>query len=58
MDKQRIDVIRVELPEVAHDIEDFVDDNEIDVNSTTSEVDCKISKLKSSEQVPRNFIIS
>ena len=58
MDKQRIDVLRVELSVVAHNIEDFIDDNEIDVNSTTSEVDCKISKLKSLEQVPRNFIMS
>ena len=58
MDKQRIDVLRVELSAVAHNIEDFIDDNEIDVNSRTSEVDCKISKLKSLEQVPRNFIMS
>ena len=46
MDKQRIDAIRVELSTIADDIEDFIDENEIDKNSTTSEVDCKISKIE------------
>ena len=46
MDKQRIDAIRVELSTIADDIEDFIDENEIDENSTTSEVDCKISKIE------------
>ena len=45
MDKQRIDAIRVELSIIADDIEDFIDENEIDENST-SEVDCKISKIE------------
>ena len=46
MDKQRIDTIRVELSTIANDIEDFIDKNEIVENSTTSEVDCKISKIE------------
>ena len=46
MDKQRIDAIRVELSTIADDIEDFIDENEIDENSTTSEVDCKITKIE------------
>ena len=46
MDKQRIDAIRVELSTIADDIEDFIDENEIDENSATSEVDCKISKIE------------
>ena len=46
MDKQRIDAIRVELSSIADDIEDFIDENEIDENSTTAEVDCKISKIE------------
>ena len=41
MDKQR-----VELSTIADDIEDFIDENEIDENSTTAEVDCKISKIE------------
>ena len=41
MDKQR-----VELSTIAGDIEDFIDENEIDENSTTAEVDCKISKIE------------
>ena len=46
MDKQRIHAIRVELSTIADDIQDFIDENEIDENSTTSEVDCKISKTE------------
>ena len=46
MDKQRVDVISVEISTIADDIEDFIDENEIDENSTKSEVDCKISKLE------------
>ena len=46
MGKQRIDVIRVELLTVADDIENFVDENKVDENSTTSEVDCKINKIE------------
>ena len=46
MDKQRIDAIRVELSTIADDIEDFIDENEIDENSATAEVDCKISKIE------------
>ena len=41
MDKQR-----VELSTFADDIEDFIDENEIDENSATAEVDCKISKIE------------
>ena len=44
MDKQRVDVISVEISIIADDIEDFIDENEIDENSTKSEVDCKICK--------------
>ena len=46
MDKQRIDTVRGELSTIADDIEDFIDVNEIDENLTTSEVDCKVSKIK------------
>ena len=46
MVKQRINAIRVELSTIADDIEDFIDENEIDENSATSEVDCKISKIE------------
>ena len=46
MDKQRIHAIRVKLSRIADDIQDFIDENEIDENSTTSEVDCKISKIE------------
>ena len=46
MDKQRIDSVRGELSTIADDIEDFIDVNEIDENLTTSEVDCKVSKIK------------
>ena len=46
MVKQRINAIRVELSTIADDIEDFIDENEIDENSTTAEVDCKISKIE------------
>ena len=46
MDKQRIDAIRVELSTIANDIEDFIDKNEIVENSTTSEIDCNISKIE------------
>ena len=41
MNKQKIDARRVELSTIADDIEDFIDEN-----STTSEVDCKISKIE------------
>ena len=44
MDKQRIDAIRVELSTIADDIENFIDENEIDQN--TSEVDYKINKIE------------
>ena len=46
MDKQRIDTVRGELSTIADDIEDFINVNEIDENLTTSEVDCKVSKIK------------
>ena len=46
MVKQRIDAIRVKLLAVADDIEDFIDENKIDENSTTSEINCKISKIE------------
>ena len=46
MDKQRVDVISVEISTIADDIEDFIDENEIDENSTKSEVDCKICKIE------------
>ena len=46
MDKQRVDVISVEISIIADDIEDFIDENEIDENSTKSEVDCKICKIE------------
>ena len=46
MDKQRIDAIRVELSTIPDYIEDFMDENEIDENSTTSEVDYKIGKIE------------
>ena len=46
MIKERIDAIRVELSAVANDIEDFIDENKIDENSTTSKVDCKIIKIE------------
>ena len=35
MDKQIIDAVRVELSTIADVIEDFIDENEIDENSTT-----------------------
>ena len=43
---KHIDTIKVELSTVADDIEDFIDENEIDKNSTRSEVDWKISKIE------------
>ena len=46
MDKQRVDVISVEISTIADDIEDFIDENEIDENSTKSEADCKISNIE------------
>ena len=46
LDKQRIDAIRVELSTIVDDVEDFIDENEIDENSTTSEVDYKINKTE------------
>ena len=46
MDEQWIDAIRVALSTIADDTEDLIDENEIDENSTTSEVDCKISKIE------------
>ena len=46
MDKQRTDAIRVDLSTIADDIEDFIDENEIDENSTTSEIYYKISKIE------------
>ena len=46
LDKQRIDAIRVELSTIVDDVEDFIDENEIDENSTTSEVDYKITKIE------------
>ena len=58
MDKQRIDAIRVELSTIPDYIEDFMDENEIDENSTTSEVDYKIAKLKSSEPATQKFTMS
>ena len=58
IDKQRINTIRVELSAVTDGIEDVIDENEIDENSTTSEVDCKLAKLESSEQTVENFIMS
>ena len=48
MDKQRFDVIPEELSTTADDIENFIDENEIDENLTTPEVDCKIDKLRTS----------
>ena len=45
-DKQRIDAIRVELSTIADDVEDFIDENEIDENSTTLEVNYKINKIE------------
>ena len=46
MDEQWIDAIKVELSTIADDTEDLIDENEIDESSTTSEVDCKISKIE------------
>ena len=46
MDNQRIDAIRVRLSTIADDIKDFIDENEVDENLTTSEVDCKICKIE------------
>ena len=46
MIKERIDAIRVELSAVADDTEDFIDENKIDENSTTWEIDCKIIKIE------------
>ena len=46
MDNQRIDAIKVELSTIAVDIEDFIDENEIDENSTTSEINYKFSKIE------------
>ena len=45
-DKERNDTIRVALSTVADDTEDFIDENEIDLNSTISEADCKICKTE------------
>ena len=46
MDKQRVDVISVEISTIADDIEDFIDENEIDENATKSEVNYKISNIE------------
>ena len=46
MEEQWIDAIKVELSTIADDTEDLIDENEIDESSTTSEVDCKISKIE------------
>ena len=46
MDKQRVDVISVEISTIADDIEDFIDENEIDENTTKSKVDYKISNIE------------
>ena len=46
MDKKKVDAIRVGLSTIADDIEDFIDENEIDEISTTSEVDYKVSKIE------------
>ena len=55
LDKQRIDAMRVELLIIADDIEDFIDENEVDENSTTTEVDCKISKIEEVRTSYRNL---
>ena len=55
MVKQRIDAIRVKLLAVADDIEDFIDENKIDENSTTSEINCKISKIEELRTSYRKF---
>ena len=55
LDKQRIDTMRVELLIIADDIEDFIDENEVDENSTTTEVDCKISKIEEVRTSYRNL---
>ena len=52
MDNQRTDALRVELSTIADDIEDIIDENDIDENSTTSEVDCKSSKI---EELRRSY---
>ena len=39
MHKKRIEGIRAELSTVADDIEELIDENEIDENSTISEAD-------------------
>ena len=46
MDKQRVDVISVEISTITDDIEDFIDENEIDENTTKSKVDYKISNIE------------
>ena len=46
MDQQSIDATRVELSPVANDIEGLIDENETDDHSTTSEIDCLISKIE------------
>ena len=55
LDKQRIDAMTVELLIIADDIEDFIDENEVDENSTTTEVDCKISKIEELRTSYRNL---
>ena len=55
LDKQRIDAMTVELLIIADDIEDFIDENEVDENSTTTEVDCKISKIEEPRTSHRNL---
>ena len=55
LDKQRIDAMTVELLIIADDIEDFIDENEVDENSTTTEVDCKISKIEELRTSHRNL---
>ena len=55
LDKQRIDAMTVELLIIADDIEDFIDENEVDENSTTTEVDCKISKIEEVRTSYRNL---
>ena len=55
IDKQRIDAIRVELTTIADDIEVFIDENEIDKDSTTSDVDCKISEIEELRTIHRKL---
>ena len=46
MEKQKIDLLKIDESTIAEDVDDFIDENEIDQSSTLEQIDAKIDKME------------